>query len=142
MKLPVPEQGLVIRYTYLWRRERRKGREHGQKDRPCVVMLVEPLEAGARVMVAPITHSEPGPDDIAIQLPEHVRSHLGLDDDRQWVVLDEVNQFLWPGFDLRPLPRDLDRPDYGYLPPRLFIRLRDRLIEAFDAREVSAVGRD
>lgn len=142
MKLPVPEQGLVIRYSYLWRREDRKGRAEGLKDRPCLIMLVERLEAGLRVMVAPITHSEPEPEDIAVGMPAPVRANLGLDADAQWVVLDEVNQFIWPGFDLRPLPRNAGRPDYGYLPPKLFDRLRDRLIEAFDARSVMPVNRD
>jgi hypothetical protein len=142
MKLPVPEQGLIIRYSYLWRREHRKGRTEGQKDRPCLIMLVEPLEIGLRVMVAPITHSAPEPEDIAVQLSPQVRSGLGLDANDQWVILDEVNQFIWPGFDLRALPRDATRPDYGHLPPKLLDTLRARLIEAFDARDVRAVNRD
>jgi hypothetical protein len=52
-----------------------------------------------------------------------VKRHLGLDDDRSWVILDEVNEFAWPGFDLRPLPGSRDRFAYGFLPPWLFGQL-------------------
>ncbi len=105
-------------------------------------MLVEFTESGSRTMLVPITHSEPGPQDVAIEVPEAVRRSLGLDDEPQWVILDEVNRFTWPGFDLRPLPYDQDRPAYGFVPPLFFDRLRDRLLEALDARRVGAVNRD
>jgi hypothetical protein len=142
MELPVPQQGLVLRYAYLWRREHRRGIEEGQKDRPCVIMLVEQVEAGSKVMLVPITHSPPAPEDVSAPLPPAVCAHLRLDSEQQWVILDEVNQFVWPGFDLRPLPWDGDRPDYGFLPPRFFDLLRDRLIAAFDDRRVGTVARD
>ena len=52
---PEPEPGLVIRYSYLWDREARAGREEGVKDRPCaVVMTVTPdTAADRRVYVLP-----------------------------------------------------------------------------------------
>jgi hypothetical protein len=46
---------------------------------------------------------------------------------RIWVILDEVNVFTWPGFDLPPIRRGEGRIDYGLLPPKLF----DRLIQKF-----------
>lgn len=142
MKLPPPEQGLVLRYSYLWRREHRSGAEEGRKDRPCIVMLVEAVDAGLRVTLAPITHSKPTSEDVAIEIPARVLHHLRLDSERQWAILDEVNQFVWPGFDLRSLPWDRSRADYGYVPPRLFDDLRNRMIEAFERRRVKAVDRD
>jgi len=56
-----------------------------------------------------------------------VKRHLGLDHDRFWVVLDEINEFEWPGFDLRPIQPLRDRFGYGFLPPRLFDELLVKL---------------
>lgn len=142
MTLPDPEPGLVISYGYLWRREQRAGREEGRKDRPCVVVLAAKVEGdGIRVTVAPVTHSPPKGDE-AIELPERVKQALGLDDDRSWVVTDEVNQFLWPGFDLRPVPRRGGRFDYGFIPPRLFDRIVAAILQRAAAGRVGVVGRD
>lgn len=58
-----------------------------------------------RVTVAAVTHTQPHADTIALEMPPKVKQHLGLDDARSWIVLDEVNQFDWPGFDLRPVPK-------------------------------------
>ena len=57
-----------------------------------------------------------------------VKSHLGLDDERSWIVVAEGNEFDWPGYDLRKIGRS-DRYDYGFLPPRFF----KQVIEAFAA---------
>ena len=57
---PEPVQGLVIRYSYLWRAEFERGREEGIKDRPCAVILVTTGGPDAPVVtVLPITHSIP-----------------------------------------------------------------------------------
>jgi hypothetical protein len=37
--LPIPEEGLVIRCSYLWHAEYRESREEGVKDRPCAIIL-------------------------------------------------------------------------------------------------------
>jgi hypothetical protein len=111
LPLPTPEPGLVIPYAYLWRHEHRKGQEEGRKVRPTVIVLaVQSPKGGApRVTVAPITHTPPAKDGEAIELPPRVKQALGLDDDRSWIVLDEVNQFAWPGYDIRPVPESKDR---------------------------------
>src|SRR5271166_6454366 len=101
MPIPNPEPGLVISYAYLWRHEHHAGREEGQKDRPSVIVL-------------------------AVEIPLPVKRHLGLDDDRSWIIVDEGNEFLWPGYDLRKLPHS-DRYDYGFVPPRFF----NQVLEAF-----------
>jgi hypothetical protein len=36
---PEPYAGLVIRYSYLWKREHKAGFEEGTKDRPCAVVM-------------------------------------------------------------------------------------------------------
>jgi hypothetical protein len=52
-------------------------------------------------MLAPITHSAPRADDRAIETPQAVKTQLGLDDLRSWVMVDEVNETAWPGYDLQ-----------------------------------------
>jgi hypothetical protein len=129
MAFPEPQPGLVISYAYLWHHEHWAGREEGVKDRPCVVILAVQSAADGTTMVrvAPVTHSPPDNPATAVELPQAVKRHLGLDADRSWVVIDEVNEFTWPGFDLRPLPRSRDLYAYGFLPPRLFNALRAKL---------------
>ena len=138
MPIPNPEPGLVISYAYLWHDEYRAGREEGQKDRPSVIILaVERSSDGETIVtVLPVTHSSPADPASAVEFPSPVKRHLGLDDERSWIVVEEGNEFLWPGYDLRRLPQS-DRYDYGFLPPRFF----DRLIEAFLARHSSGRGR-
>jgi hypothetical protein len=130
VSLPTPEPGLVIRYSYLWDREHRAGREEGTKDRPCAIILATLDRAGEiQVVAVPITHSPPRHPDMAVELPRAVKQHLGLDAERSWVVLSESNLFDWPGPDLRRIgDRDDSSVAYGFLPPRLFAELRRRFI--------------
>ena len=130
MSIPNPEAGLVISYAYLWHTEHQAGQEAGRKDRPTVIVLAVEREADAAtiVTVLPITHSAPADPALAVELPLPVKRHLGLDDDRSWIVVAEGNEFLWPGYDLRKLPHS-DRYDYGFLPPRFF----NQVLEAFVA---------
>ncbi|CDZ53024.1 hypothetical protein [Neorhizobium galegae] len=56
--------------------------------------------------------------------------------------LDELNRFLWPGYDLRPRPDDPSRWDYGMLPKEFFERMRDRIIELDRERKNRIMKRD
>ncbi len=144
MSLPTPEPGLVISYAYLWRHEHSKGQEEGRKFRPSVIVLtVQSPKGGAlRVSVAPITHTPPATDGEAIELPPRVKQALGLDDDRSWIMLDEVNQFAWPGYDLRPVPGSKDRFAYGFIPPKLYDSVIARILALAAARRVAQIPRD
>ena len=144
MSLPTPEPGLVIPYAYLWRHEHRKGQEEGRKVRPSVIVLaVQNSKCGApRVTVAPITHTPPARDGEAVELPPRVKQALGLDDDRSWIVLDEVNQFAWPGYDIRPVPGSKDRFAYGFIPPKLYDVVIRRILELATDRRVAEIPRD
>lgn len=139
MSFPEPYAGLVIRYSYLWKREQEEGREEGMKDRPCAIVLVVTDEDGEReVLVLPITHTSPANPDDAVEIPPATKKRLGLDADRSWIVITEANEFVWPGPDLRPIPgRDASTIAYGPLPPRLFAHVRDKFLER-DRREKSA----
>jgi hypothetical protein len=77
-----------------------------------------------RVGVVPITHTYPAR---AALLPPNLKRHLGLDADASWIVLDEANEFVWPGVDLRPIARTKPRVwAYGVLPCELDYELRRR----------------
>jgi hypothetical protein len=138
VSFPEPYPGLVIRYSYLWRREFDAGREEGSKDRPCaIVMAVEDEDGDKEVLVLPITHNPPANPAHAIEIPTVTKSRLGLDGERSWMVITEANEFVWPGPDLRPVPgRDESTVAYGPLPSRFFAHVRDKFLE-FDQRQKS-----
>lgn len=120
MKGRPPERGLVVSYSYLWAREAMPGVEEGRKERPCAIIVARYNEEGRlRVRVLPITHSPPANIDHAIEIPAVTKARLGLDSDRSWIILSEVNDFTWPGFDIRPVGSS-GSPYYGPLPPSLF----------------------
>lgn len=143
MPIPTPEPGLVICYAYLWHNERLAGREEGLKDRPSVIVLaVERATDGATVVtVLPITHNAPDEPASAVEIPLPVKRHLGLDDERSWVVVSEGNEFVWPGYDLRKLPNS-DRYDYGFLPPRLFTQVLEAFIAYYQVGRRRVVSRE
>jgi len=130
VSLPAPEPGLVLRYAYLWSNEAAAGREEGSKDRPCAIILASTDRDGQKkVVVVPVTHTPPTNPDVALELPSAMKTSLGLDSDRSWVVLSESNLFDWPGPDLRRVNNgDPSSVAYGFLPPRFFAELRRRFL--------------
>lgn len=142
MKIPPPRPGLVFRYGYLWRREAEQGEDAGRKDRPCVIVLaVQIVDNETVVTVAPITHTPPSDPKDAIEIPTGVKTRLGLDDARSWIVVTEMNRFSWPGFDLSPIRRGADTPEYGPLPRMLYRKMRDAIIAAARAGRLRITGR-
>ena len=130
MPLPIPQPGLVISYSYLWHRERQEGGNEGRKNRPCAIVLaVEDADGDRLVYVAPITHVPPDDPSQAVELPAKVKARLGLDAERSWIVTDELNRFVWPGYDLRPISRT--KPDvfaWGFLPAEVFDALKRSIV--------------
>lgn len=120
-----------------------EGDREGRKRRPCAIILASKTQAGqTSVTVAPITHLEPKYEDRGIELPPKVKQYLGLDSDPSWVIIDELNEFVWPGHDLYPVPRGRpDQYDYGFLPPKLFEKIRDAIV-ALDANIKRVIPRD
>jgi hypothetical protein len=140
---PVPQPGLVIRYSYLWESEAQKGREEGVKDRPCAIILVARDEDGdLRVQVLAVTHTPPADTSAAIEIPAVTKARLGLDSGRSWIIISELNEFIWPGPDLRPaVSGDLGSVAFGFLPPGLFRVVRERYLALHAARQVEIVHR-
>jgi hypothetical protein len=138
VSFPEPVPGLVIRYSYLWRRAYQQGRDEGSKDRPCAIVMAVVDEDGEQdILVLAVTHTPPSDPADAIEIPPQTKHRLGLDFDRSWVVISEANEFVWPGPDLRPIPgHDESSIAYGVLPPRFFAYVRDRFLER-DQRERS-----
>jgi hypothetical protein len=144
MSLPDPQLGLVISYSYLWRSEAHAGLAEGRKNRPCAIVLVVRRDRGSGplVTVAPITHRPPDDPSVAAEIPQAVKRHLRLDGERSWVVLDDLNMFTWPGFDLVRAPGGQDRYDYGLLPPAFYRKLIEKFTELRRQRRVARTPRD
>jgi hypothetical protein len=77
-----------------------------------------------------VTHTRPDAETVAIEIPEFVKTRLGMDNERSWIVISEYNDFVWPGPDLRPVPGDDDGAiAYGALPASLFEQVRKAWLE-------------
>jgi len=124
--IPV-QPGDVIRYAYLWGYEDRQGKLEGRKDRPCAVMIVHPNKH--IIGVCPITHTPPR-DGQGVQVPAQTCTRLGLDDQSPcWIITTEMNQFVWPGPDIRKTPSG--EHSHGLMPASLFKRVREQLLENY-----------
>lgn len=142
MALPAPVPGLVIRYAYLWRDEALRGQEEGAKDRPCVVVLaVETADGDTVVTVAPITHSPPRHPETAVEIPTSTKQRLGLDGERSWIIAADLNRFVWPGVDLRPVTPGSGRFDYGLIPGSLYRAVKERVLALARAGKLSSTAR-
>jgi hypothetical protein len=133
---------MVISYAYLWRGEHEQGREEGAVNRPAVIVLAaRDHEGDTIVIVAPITHGAPSNPEDAIEIPTATKTRLGLDSEHSWVVVSEVNRFVWPGPDLAPVPGDPRRFDYGILPPRFFKKITSQIVDRARARDLEEIHR-
>jgi len=139
--LPAPRPNLVICYAYLWHGDHLRGQEEGSKDRPCVIVLTAPAEGQTLVTVLPITHTPPGDPEEAVEIPLATKQRLGLDSEKSWVICSEVNRFVWPGPDLRPIPGRFGDIVYGDLPYRLFEQIKQRVLALYTARRLRTVAR-
>lgn len=91
--------------------------------------------------VAPITHAPPNDPGSGVEIPTAVKERLGLDQDRSWIVTNEVNIFTWPGFDLRPV--DAARGfAYGFLPRGLATATISAVRTHMRLGKAAAIGRD
>jgi hypothetical protein len=137
--LPLPnlQNGLIIQYEYLW-----SAGGQARKDRPaCVIVFFRP--AGSEidhVTYLPITHTEPEPPSVGIEIPSAIRRIAGLDDVRQWIIISEYSADKWP-FDVRQIPGKPGRYDYGVLPEAFFNTVSEHFTRLFRARHAVKVIR-
>lgn len=130
MALPkTPFPGMIVRCSFLWSDEARAGQTEGRKDRPCVIVTAirSAADGRLRVRVLPVTRT-PTEEARSIAIPLRVKRHLSLDADASWIVLDEANEFFWPGVDLRPVSRS--KPGvwtFGVLPAEIFDEIQMKL---------------
>lgn len=92
-----------------------------------------------RLIVAPVTHSEPPPGE-GVAMPVAVKRNLRLDREASWIVTTEVNQFVWPGPDIRPA-KGLETPLYGAIPARLFDEIRRQIADHAATKQAAVVKR-
>lgn len=93
-----------------------------------VVVSSSVRDGKVQLLVAPITHAAPDRGVSAIEIPANVKEQLGLDRERSWIVLDELNRFIWPGPDVRIAP-GRESPLYDALPDWLFLRVRAGILD-------------
>jgi mRNA-degrading endonuclease toxin of MazEF toxin-antitoxin module len=128
----IPKPASVLSYAYLWAHEAERGEVDGRKYRP-VVVVIERRLIGDRneLLVVPVTTQPPERAEDAFEVPARVKTHLSLDAVRCWIMATELNRFLWPGPDLRPMERGGERtPVHGFIPQALF----DTVLAAVIAR--------
>lgn len=137
MSIGIPRVGQVIRYSFLWS----DGKE---KERPAVIVLaVKRNDNGKyRVAVMPITHTPHSDPSKSIEIPQRLKDYLKLDYEKSWIVIDELNEFEWPGYDLRKVPGGGTDWEYGQIPPRFHEILVARLRELRQANRLIITSRD
>jgi len=64
---------------------------------------------------------------------------LGLDEARSWILTSEVNRFVWPGPDLRPVPGG--GRSYGPLPARMTRDLIAQIKANAQNKALAVIGR-
>jgi len=61
-----------------------------------IVLAVTREDDRTMVTVVPITHRPPSDPSQAVELPPPVKRHLGLDDERSWVMVHEGTNLRGP----------------------------------------------
>lgn len=89
-----PEAGDIWRYPYLWSWQAARGETEGRKTRPVTLTAVIPVNNDVtHVYLLPITGSEPGADQDALEIPATEIRRAGLTDAKQlWVIFDDHNR--------------------------------------------------
>jgi mRNA-degrading endonuclease toxin of MazEF toxin-antitoxin module len=143
VKKPEPQIGLVIRYDFLWSHEREKGLIEGAKERPCVIVtaITRKDDGAMEILVAPITHSPPQEGTIAIEIPHKVGRHLGLDDDRSFIIANESNSVSWDDAGIVPVIPG-KQWEYGRIPKGLYDQLRSTMLDLLTKRKLKTTKRD
>lgn len=87
------------------------------------------------VLVAPITHSPPQEGPVAIEIPHKVGKHLGLDDERSYIIASEANSLSWDDAGIVPAYPGKQWA-YGRIPKGLYDRLRGAMLDLLNKRKL------
>jgi hypothetical protein len=96
MKLPDPTPGLVIRFDYTLYKDKLK------KERTCAIVLADRYGHGCSNYAFISRYWEEGH---SLQVTKDLCKAMGLDEDINYVRLNEVNRFAWPSDLIKPLPK-------------------------------------
>lgn len=143
MGIPNPHVGLVINYEYLWKAEDKNGAEEGKKSRPsCIVASIKDEDDGDTiVLVLPITHS-PQNQNEALKIPPDVKKIISLDDKDQWIVCSEINKFIWPSCDIKPVSsRKPEEYCYGTITTGFLQAIKIKMKTLKDGKKFTVVKR-
>lgn len=102
MPLPSPQRGSVINYRFLWKDENDSGQVEGLKARPCLIVSINETTNEKVVRVVPISTRNPGLSRNFLEITT-AWSIQGLSRYPSYLILDEINEFVWPGYDIEPL---------------------------------------
>jgi hypothetical protein len=78
------------------------------------------------VVILPITHTPPDKGTVGVEIPAKVRQAIGLDDAPSWVIVSDHNVDEWPNGGLAPVPARPGAFSYGFIPPGLSLRSKQR----------------
>jgi hypothetical protein len=73
-------------------------------------------------------------------MPVNAKRLLGLDAERSWIVVTELNGFLWPGPDVR-IPAGRSSPVIDAIPDWLFHQVRDAVLAHSEAGRLGVTTR-
>ena len=141
-----PKPGVVVYYDFLWKEESELGRQQGQKDRPCAIVLAsEPREDGGRtILLCPITHAPIGEGETGLPMPPRVAQHLGLDDQPHFIKTHQINSLNWPerGLPYGLVPNKQGEWTCGEIPNALGQAIFEQIQENASNRQLQKVDRD
>lgn len=141
--IPQPTVGMVVNYEYLWARQYHDGRTEGEKIRPCAILAVIEGKDETTVYVAPMTHTAPFHPEESIQLTDATSRRLRMNCGSSWLMVNEVNKFIWPGCDIRRVPNREPRTYcFGRLPEEVLLEARQKLKEFNQKKTLLFVPRD
>jgi hypothetical protein len=148
MRIPdEPPIGNLVAYEYLWLSQR-NAREDGAKVYPVALIFAKRIVASVTMAYAiGMSHKPPDASEKAIEVPRKLKRHLGLDEEPSWMYTDQLNEFTWPGPDLRPavwlskLPSARASCVIGALPRNWFALVKQDVIENLKLKRANIVRR-
>ncbi|MDP1641390.1 MAG: hypothetical protein Q8L59_04345 [Phenylobacterium sp.] len=102
-----------------------------------VTAIVRKADGVTEVLLAPITHSPPEDGTAALEVPTKVGKHLGLDEERSYIIADETNSVAWDDAGIVPAEPG-KRWVYGRVPQALSDQLRASMIDLISKKKLKS----